>query len=317
MKYFNIPGVYDHRALNDFLLSLMQTNPEFFYPDVKISSIFGNFHFCIWDGGRNFYRYNQSTEEEILATKALYEHYQVPIRFVFTNPALKEEHLYNRFCNLLLEIFHTGKNEVVVNSSLLLNYIKTNYPNYKLISSTTKRITNQEECIKELSNKDYFQVCLDYDLNKKNDFIESIPKELRQKCEFLINAICPPNCPSRKMHYYNNGLAQLTYLKHHYIHPQCGIKDGLNYKSVLGQGNNFSLQDLDDYSKMGFKYFKIEGRTLPSFEILLQYCYYFIKPEYYWEVLSLASSIEGIFINSPNAEQFYQKIDSRFYNISL
>ena len=58
MKCFNVPGPQDHAPLNDFILSLMKEHlKEAFYPDVKISSVFGNFHYCIWDGGRNFLRY--------------------------------------------------------------------------------------------------------------------------------------------------------------------------------------------------------------------------------------------------------------------
>ena len=44
------------------------------------------------------------------------------------------------------------------------NYIRENYPKYKIISSTTKRILGHDAFLEEL-NKDYYQVCLDYDLN--------------------------------------------------------------------------------------------------------------------------------------------------------
>ena len=167
-------------------------------PNTKISSIFGNFHFCIWDGGRNFVTYHQATKEEMLHVKDEYHHYDVAIRFVFTNPILQEEHLYDRFGNLQLQLFEDPKNEVVVNSPLMEEYIKDKYPSYKLISSTTKRITNKDKFLEELKKEQYFQVCLDYDLNKDMELIENIPQELRSKCEFLINAICHANCPQRK-----------------------------------------------------------------------------------------------------------------------
>ena len=40
--------------------------------------------------------------------------------------------------NISLEIFNDSNNEIVLNSNLLENYIRENYPNYKLIASTTK-----------------------------------------------------------------------------------------------------------------------------------------------------------------------------------
>lgn len=301
-----MPGVQDHLPLHDFMLNLMKDKKtkNYFYSDVKVSSVFGNFHYCIWDGGRNFTRYTQMTEEEMINIKKVYDHYEIPIRFVFTNPEIKEKHLYNRFGNLMLELFHESKNEIVINSPILEEYIRTNFPKYKLISSTTKRITDVNKFIEEL-NQDYYQVCLDYDLNKNMELINNIPKELRNKCEFLINAICPPHCPQRKLHYTRNGLAQLSFLRDKYINWQCGITENITHHNILGKGNNFTLEDVNNYNQMGYNYFKIEGRTLQSVDIFGMYLYYMVKPEYYWEILSMAAGIEGIFFNDPNAFQTY------------
>lgn len=314
MKYFNVPGVYDHFSLNMFFLDLMEEHPEYFYPDVKISSIFGNFHYCIWDGGRNFMRYTQATEEVMLNIKQAYEHYEIPVRFVFTNPLIEEKHLHSRFENLQLEIFHTGQNEVVVNSSLLEQYIRENYPKYKIISSTTKRLNKAEDFLNELS-KDYYQVCLDYDLNKDMELLNSIPKELRGKCEFLINAICHPHCPIRKKHYALTGRAQLTYLREKYTVPECTIQDSPVHPNTMNKGNNLSNEEIDAYNKMGYKYFKIEGRTLPSDIILMQYLYYWVKPEWWGIIIHEAITEEGIIINSPNTFQMYQKIYTPLYDV--
>ena len=317
IKYYNIPGTQDHHVLNAFFLGLMATNKERFWPDVKVSSVFGNFHYCIWDGGRNFGRYHQVTEEQMLQIKQTYDQYELPIRFVFTNPVLEKKHLYNRFCNLQLELFHEDKNEIVINSPLLEDYIRENYPKYKLVSSTTKRLTNPDDFLKELENDKYYQVCIDYDLNKNMELINSIPKELRGKVEFLINAICPPHCPNRKDHYAKTGLTQITYLKHKYTNLQCGIKESNVHPTMLGKGNNFSLDEIKQYSDLGYKYFKLEGRTLLSSDMLMMYLYYMVKPEWWFETIREACFIEGIFVNDSNALQDYQKIPTREYAIGL
>lgn len=310
MKYFNIPGIYDHLELNLFIIQLQRTNPEFFYPDVKISSVFGNFHYCPWDGGRNFLYYSQQTKEDIQRISKIYNDCGIPLRLVFTNPAIQLDDLDNRYCNMILRELNNGMNEVCVNSDLMENYIRENYPDYKIISSTTKRITSPSEALKEIE-KDYFQICLDYDLNHNIEFLESIPKENRNKIEFLSNAICRPGCPIRKQHYFYTGASQRTWLKEKYdIHPGCNIKENVTHPSKLGKENNLSLEDIEKYNKMGFKYFKLEGRTLPSATVLGCYLYYFVKPEAYFEVMTLAADRIGIFVNDPNGH-FHGNIISK------
>jgi len=317
MKCFNIPGPQTHFDLNVFFLGLMEQYPQYFYPDVKVSSIFGNFQYCIWDGGRNFAHYNQVTEERMIEIKDTYAHFQVPIRFVFTNPVIEKKHLYDRFGNLCLEIFHDEKNEIVVNSPLMEDYLRENYPKYKIISSTTKRITNKDKFMEELANPNYYQVCLDYDLNKNMELINSVPQELRPKVEFLINAICPPHCPQRKEHYALTGKAHISYLKDKYTNDKCGIRESSIHPKVLGKGNNFTLEDIDNYSKLGYKYFKLEGRTLHSYDVLAMYLYYMVKPEWHYDIIGTALLLDGVIINSPNSEYKYQLIKEPFYNIAL
>lgn len=300
MKCFNIPGIYDHLDLNLFFIKLQQDYPQYFYDDVKITSVFGNFHFCPWDGGRNFIYYSQQSKEDVQRIAALYNSNDVPLRLVFTNPVIQPDDLHNRFCNMILRELENGMNEVCVNSDLMENYIRENYPKYKIISSTTKRITSPEKALEELK-QDYFQVCLDYDLNHNKKFLESIPKEDRHKVEFLANAICRPGCPIRKQHYAYTGEAQRTWLREKYeITQGCNIVENLTHPSKLGKENNLSLEKIDEYYDMGFKYFKLEGRTLSSATMLGCYLYYFIKPEAYFEVISMAAGRIGIFVNDPN-----------------
>jgi hypothetical protein len=176
MIYYNLTGLYEHFHLNRFLIEYKENYPQAFLDDVEIGSIFGNFQFCVWDGGRNFIHYNQTTKEQILSIKNYYESKNIPMRFVFTNPEITEKNLHNRFCNLVLEICQNDINEVCLNSPLMEEYIRKNYPKYKIVSSTTKRLNTSETFFKELEG-DYFQICLDYDLNKNIEVLEAIPEE--------------------------------------------------------------------------------------------------------------------------------------------
>lgn len=319
MIKYNLPGFNDHLALNLFILNLYDTHREMFLDEVQIHSLFGNFHFCIWDGGRNFPRYTQCTKEEILEVKRLYHKYHIPFRFIFTNPELKKEHLDDRFCNLILDIFNNENNEIVVNSPIIEQYLRQNYPSYKLISSTTKRLTNPDDFLAEL-DKDYFQVCLDYDLNKNMELLQSIPEEKKNKCEFLVNAICRPGCPIRKWHYSATGKAQLSYLRDGYIVDgwgKCTIEAPTVDPKVMFTGNNLSFNDIKFYhDELGFSNFKIEGRTLESSVIFAVYLHYLFKPEYYYQLIDLAANTEGIFYNDKNSMRVGEMIKPKIFNIA-
>ena len=304
MIYYNLSGFYEHFTLNKFILELRDTNPEYFRDGIKIGTFFGNFPFCTWDGGRNFPFYRQVTKEEIEKIRDFYKFYNIPMRLIFTNSAIEEEDIYDPFCNLQMKLLEDGNNEVVVNSPLLEQYLRETYPDFKYISSTTKCL-NKEKFLKELQNPDYYQVCLDYNLNKDMDMLENIPQELRGKCEFLSNAICHSHCPVRKLHYLDTSKTNLTYGKHKYsITTKCQIQGGINDPDTLGKQNNLTWEDIQKYNSMGYKYFKFEGRTLPSADIFSNYLYYLFKPEYIPVIVSKSSYVPGIFFNNPNS-QFY------------
>ena len=65
---------------------------------------------------------------------------------------------------MIMKAGDNGMNQVLVNRPCLEDYIRKEYPRYKLISSTTKRILNTDDILREL-DKGYFLVVLDYDLN--------------------------------------------------------------------------------------------------------------------------------------------------------
>lgn len=285
MINFIIPGVYEHYELNMRLLDLKITNPEFFIDNCQIISAYGNFQFCIFDGGRTFNGYRQTTKEEIEEIVKTYNDYNVAVRLVFTNPNIQETSFKNRFGQTILNACHNPLNEIVVNDKAFELYLRKNYPQFSFISSTTKCLNTPQQFLEELNNKEYSMICLDYNLNHNQKLLDSISEEERHRCEFLINAICPAGCPYRKEHYRLNGLFSLTYGKDYHM-PFCPIiSDTLD--PVLNQvGNHITPQEVIEYEKKGFINFKIEGRTLGVLENACNYVKYMIKPEYQFTALN-------------------------------
>lgn len=285
MIKYAIPAMYELADLNFNLLKIKNNYPNYFYDDVEIEISYGNPQFCIWDGGRVFASYHQSSIDNIKSIIDTYNNtFNIPIRYVFTNNQLTPTEYHNRFCNLLMEIGANGFNEVVVADDNLMNYLKNKYPMYKYVSSTTKVITNPEEARKEINREEYKLTCLHYDLNFNFKFLNSLNEKERAKTEFLINPICPAGCQFRKDHYKLNSQMVLNYGKD-YRTPWCDIPGNSFYPETRKNHMTYDIIK-EKYAPMGFEHFKIEGRTWDELELALTYCEYMIKPEYQHYILT-------------------------------
>ena len=279
---FNLPGLYERYKVTSFFINLCYTYPEFLNENTKIGAIYDSIPYCLWNGGRIFSKFQQASKADIIRTKQIFnEQFNLPIRLIFTNNQLTEEHLYNTFCNLVLELLDDPLNEIVVASDLLEQYIRETYPNYKIISSTTKCLVKPQDALKELS-KEYYQVCLDYNLNHNYKFLESIPEKDKPKVELLVNAVCPSGCPWRRQHYEINSLATLAYQNN--FNVDCDYHGNNTFNDYP---NHISTQEIyEKFVPLGIQHFKLEGRTISENELLANYIYYMIKPEYQLKALS-------------------------------
>ena len=289
---FHLPNFTNHLKFNLVFASMLKNAPHYFREGVEIASFYGSFPPSLWNGGRTIGGVT-SLDFVKQAIKAA-NNAGIPLRFTFTNPMLKEEHLHDEFCNTVMKLADNGFNEVIVNSPLLEDYIRTTYPNYKLTSSTCKRITDVEK-LKEELEKDYHIVVLDYDLNNKFDILEQLPH--KEKIEILANACCEPGCKLRTTHYQLIGEQQILYNEHLKNHPNepfiVGDYTDKNINTVINckcrERNFFEIKDLsthvspeaiwEKYVPMGYEQFKIEGRTASRLNVLENYMYYMIKPE--------------------------------------
>ena len=284
---FHIPDFMNHLYLNLLLIKNMELFPECWREDIKIASVFGNFCGSVWNGGRYL---GGNTDPRAMAAiiKTLNDR-GIPLRFTFTNPLLKEEHLGDGFGNALLRMADNGMNEVIVMSPILEEYIRKNYPGYKITSSTCKQIEDID-AVKEELKKDYKYVVLDYNFNNKFDLLEQIPQEDRGKCEILVNACCQPHCPRRGEHYRQIGQEQINEWEHkrnklnrvpyRSAEFKCPAMS-LNLYEITGFETHVSPDDIyGKYVPMGFVNFKIEGGTVPDTNLLENYIYYMAKPEY-------------------------------------
>ncbi len=282
---FHLPGLRYNFPLNMTVCQMMKTSPEFFRPEVEIASFFGEFPTSLWNGGR-FSNGDQCDAGFIRSVIGAINGLGIPIRYTYTNPLLTKKDLDDPYCNFCMQAADNGKNEVIVVSEVLEEYIRKRYPRFRINSSTCKEIREIDALNAEL-DKDYHLVVLDYNLNNQFDLLEKIKDKSR--CEILVNACCVPNCKRRGEHYRAIARQQEIVLKNRKLPPskqlpmkgwQCEYGDKNTYYTIQKYPTFVSPEDVfEKYLPMGFTNFKIEGRTANLFGLIDKYAHYLMRPE--------------------------------------
>lgn len=276
--HFHLPGLFEFHEFYKIFLPLYFGHREYFYDWCDIASIYGAPEKCLWGGGRE--GEGNVSPEEVLS---LSDRYGISSRLTFSNSLLRKEHLSDGKCNELCRVFeYYGKvsNGVIVYSELLVEYLKKNFPDLYLVSSTTKVLTDFSDLRKEVERKDFAFVVPDFRLNKKFDRLNEFDSEQKKRIEFLCNECCYEGCTERKACYEN--VSRICLGENCEAHS-CSAPDG-DKGYVFSKAMESPLFiGIDEIQKLylpeGFENFKIEGRGLGSAMILEFLLYYMTKPE--------------------------------------
>ena len=274
--YWHLPGFCYFRQLNYGVITLMEKYPEAFREGYCVGSVYGTFPGAIWNGGRVVM--GSAGKRDIIATLNLYNSKGVPVRFTWTNSVLEQKHTYDTYCNLIMRLADNGLNQVLVNSPVLEDYIRREYPRFPLISSTTKRIVESGNLFQEL-DKDYFLVVLDYDLNHNEKILQGLEERGKANViEILVNEVCTPGCKRRAEHYAQQSRAQLEFdVKD--LFPCPNANPNKTFEECRKRPAFISNEEIGRYIGRGFVNFKIAGRGMPQQYVLDAYLYYLVKEE--------------------------------------
>ena len=280
--YYHFPGLFEFYELYRIFLPLFRKHREYFYDWCDIGSIYGAPPDCIWGGGRVSLEDHDAGE-----VLALLQEYGISARLTFSNSLLREEHLSDRKCNELCVLFSgnvTPENGVIVHSELLLQYLKSHYPQLYLISSTTKVLTDFEALKKEIDRDDFRYVVPDFRLNKAYEKLNTLTESQKDKVEFLCNECCYFGCKDRKECYEAVSHRNLGE-EPDFSCTSPGAEDGYRFSKAMKNPGFISVEDIQKiYLPMGFSNYKIEGRGLGSALVLEFLLYYMTKPEYQLQV---------------------------------
>lgn len=301
--YYHLPGLFEFYELYKVFLPLWRNHRDWFYDWCDIGSVYGAPMDSLWGGGR--VGFGEADAADVLT---LMKEYGISARLTFSNSLLKEEHLADKKCNVLCRMFCDGvstgssrslrehtefsdensphvSNGVIVHSDLLAEYLKANYPQLYLVSSTTKVLTDFTDFEAELNRADFKFVVPDFRLNKELDRLSTLTQEQKDKTEFLCNECCDFGCKNRKRCYENVSRKNLGEEVGDHKCASADAAGGYRFSLAMKNRAFIGIQDIQQiYLPMGFTNFKIEGRGLGSAVVLEFLLYYMIKPERQLEV---------------------------------
>lgn len=280
--FYHLPGLFEFYDLYKAFLPLFREHREYFYDWCEIGSIYGAPKDCIWGGGR--VGFGDESPENV---GALMKDFNISARLTFSNSLLREEHLSDKLCNSICALFEKGAvpNGIIIHSDLLMNHIKTKYPNFYFVSSTTKVLTGFNQFEAELNREDFRFVVPDFRLNKDFARLEALSDAQKSKVEFLCNECCWIDCHARKKCYENVCRKSLGEDCEDHVCVSPNASKGYRFSDAMKNPSFIGIEEIQNiYAPAGFSHFKIEGRSLGSailFEMLL---YYMVKPEYQLKV---------------------------------
>ena len=276
--HYHLPGLFEFYELYKIFLPLYREHREWFYEWCDIGSIYGAPSDCLWGGGRA--AFGDADVDDVLA---LVNEYGVSARLTFSNSLLREEHLADKKCNeICAAVVSTGSTTggVIVHSDLLADYLRANFPELYLVSSTTKVLTDFSDFEAELNRPEFAFVVPDFRLNKAFDKLSGLTQTQKDKVEFLCNECCDFGCKNRKVCYENVSRKNLG---EEVADHKCSSPDAAGgYRFSLAMKNPafIGVKDIvETYLPMGFSNFKLEGRGLGSAVVLEFLLYYMTKPE--------------------------------------
>ena len=279
IAHYHLPGLFEFFYLYQVFLPLFFGHREYFYEWCDIASIYGAPADCIWGGGR--IGAQSADPEEVLA---LMRKFGISAWLTFSNSLLRPEHLKDRTCNAICQLFADGdgpENGVIVHSDLLLDYLKQTCPNLYFVSSTTKVLTDFREFTAELDRDEFRYVVADFRLNKKFSELDRLSRGQKDKVEFLCNECCDIRCKDRRQCYeaVSREVLGIDEPEHRCRAPHAD--EGYVFSRAMENPEFIGIEDIRNrYLPMGFSNFKIEGRSLGSALILEFLLYYLTKPEH-------------------------------------
>ncbi len=275
LRFFNkkvnfiIPNLFNNFYINKFFIELKNSNPNYFYDDCILSQVYGTVPYSIW-GINNTRKY--APLRHINQILDFYYKNNLSVNLLFENNFIKKEHLYDTFSNSVLQAAHKKGNYITLASDILEEYIKKNYPKFKII-----KISGEDG----LGRKNIFLE------SRLNNQLDKVKIKYKSDTYLMLNPLCLGSCPLYDFHREFIAKEQLNYNEYGLF--LCPLENDLSFYSSFKNPDFISLTKIKELNNKGFNNFFINNAILnrsinknyTNIDLIESYIYYLIKPEYH------------------------------------
>jgi len=208
------------------------------FPDIpidKIDSVFGFVERSTLYGGREF-GMPELIDRDVGELYSL----NIGLRIPLTNHYVTAEEYQNN--RPLLDKYHRQGNAIITTNDDLAQWIKRDYPFYRIEASVIKNINSHDKIQKNLEL--YDTVVLPMKINNDLEFLNKIDN--KSQVTLFANAGCALNCPSKICYPSISKANKFTGERF-----QCS--QTMKFRNILGMIDF----DLDKLSALGFSRFKV------------------------------------------------------------
>jgi collagenase-like PrtC family protease len=250
----------------------------------RLTSVFGTFPNVIFNGGRTLIHYCSvcGNEREWYMKKnhlwydpqgmeSLVRSYNdrgIGVRYTYSNSMITKRHLADERANLTLEIAHNPLNAVITGNPVIEQYVRKQYPRFRIISSATSE-KNLSVAFLKKRIREVDLLVMPPEFNRRYGLIEKLGAD---KIEILINERCAPHCANRQAHYRSISRSQLeldgSFERKNY-YSRCPVYRAAE-KEVPLKTMELTDEDIAALQKLGVRNFKFAGRQLSRQEFVVE-----------------------------------------------
>lgn len=273
---WNVPGLF---VFDSIYFRTWEIDREYLSGRAPVHTISGSRN-VKWNSGRVARGFSNNGGNKALYKRQLqqYKEFGVNCFYTFSNSLIEKSDLADPECNEMLEamveIGHDGDG-VILSSDTLSNYIRKQYPTLKQKVSVVKSDVERPEgrdakWYNDLAER-FDIVVFQPDDNFDPELLSQI--EQKEKFELLVNEACVRDCSLRRNHYNDmaavakRGYRDFSVLnKYNEIGGVCGQ---FNFshpdpaKRPQKTSCRMKLSEVQECYDMGYRYFKLQGRTNP------------------------------------------------------
>lgn len=260
MKYFSLPADFRQETLDKY------DNLHKKYPDSKILSTYGNISIGnIFGSGRDLKKI-PSVNLEGLEKYIKYSKTK-NIQFAYTlNAATIQNREFTKkgisdLKVFLGDLYSIGVRSLIISIPSLIEVVKIINPDIIIKASVICQITNanKAEFFKKMG-ADF--IVVDESINRDFNKIAAIRKSFGENVEVIVNSICHQDCQYKMFHYNQiaeDSINQTNDISSNYYTFKC-IERLYDDIASFFRLSWIRPEDLKNYTNIGIKYFKIQGR---------------------------------------------------------